>query len=178
MYVSIAMFLLFRLMFVQAHVSNLRAGVGAPRNDKRRRLFASLEQRVLDHNASHKVGRMSKLKRRTHIAGSVDHRVRRLHVVIDRDASLVILDADGLQIQTFDVGGSSDGYQNLIDGFVVFPAVRFDTQSRAIFVSERQVLAATQQMDTVPFHRRLNDLRRIAIFAWQNARFRFHEKYF
>src|SRR5581483_313627 len=70
----------------QSHVRQLRLRVGAPGNDKRGRLLAAQEERVLNHQSRHGVRGMRKLVSRADVAGGKDAAVGCSQMIIDFDS--------------------------------------------------------------------------------------------
>ncbi len=71
--------------------------IRTPRNREGTRFLQAPEESVLNHDAGHEVGGVSKLIRRTDVARCVDQRVGGLHPIIDFDTGLIELDADTLE---------------------------------------------------------------------------------
>ena len=117
------------ICFIHAHVCDLRLRKGRPRHDQR--IGAGIaqpermrEQRVLNHDLGHRIGRMGELERETHVAGGKNARVGRLQAIIHFDADLgVIRHADCVQSEALHVGGTADADQDLINCDVVVLAV-------------------------------------------------------
>ena len=84
-------------------VRNFGVGVGAPGDHQRARAGAAEKERVLNHDARRRIGRMGELERRADVAGREDARVRCPQAVVDGHTVLAGGDAGRCQIEAFDV---------------------------------------------------------------------------
>ena len=81
------------------------------------------EQRVLNHDLRHRIGRMCELERKTDVARGVDLPVGRLERRVDGYPGLVECDARCFETQSLYVGCSSDSYENVVDHDLVIYVV-------------------------------------------------------
>ena len=103
-------------------MSNFRIGVGDPTHHtilgvhSIRPRHQSVERRVLGLS----VRRMSELKWRANISGCENPFVRCAMVLVNRDASLVVLDSGRLKTEVFQIGNAPGRHHDLIDDHFVF----------------------------------------------------------
>ena len=107
--------LFLRARRVEAHVRDLRIGVGGPGDDEVGRLaVGDGEECVLQHDAGGGVGGVGELVLERDVAGGVDVGVGGLQLVVDGDAFGVGFDARGVQVQAVDVGRATDGEEDVV----------------------------------------------------------------
>jgi hypothetical protein len=91
---------------------------------------------------------------------------------------LVVLHADPLQVEPFEIRSAAGCDEQLVERFVIAAAVRLDPQMDAAVAYDGKLFAAAEELDAVPRKRLLHDLGRIAVFAGEYAVLRLHEKHF
>ena len=82
--------LLVCVVAAEPNMGKFRRRLRTPRNCEGTRFLQAPEESVLNHDAGHEVGGVSKLIRRTDVASRVDQRVGRLHPIIDIGLQLKI----------------------------------------------------------------------------------------
>ena len=111
--------LLPRLIFGHANARQLGIREGAPRHDAVVHLAGAREQNVADHDLGLRLGDVCKQIAPNDIPGRIDVGDRRAQLLIDDDSLWRNLDADALEIETFDVRSAAGGHNDGVHGHLV-----------------------------------------------------------
>src|SRR5665213_679473 len=106
-----------RLDGVEADMSDLRVGIGTPRNGERTPFFAAAEERVRNRKQRRCLRSRGKFVRKADISGGIDVPVCRLKEIIYPNALYGIESDPGLfQLQSFHIRDSAHAGQYVVDG--------------------------------------------------------------
>ena len=154
----------------QTDLGHFRRRVRAPRNDEFARPPAPAEERVLDHDTRHEVGRMRELEPRADVAARIDLWVGRAQALVDPDALAVVGDAGRLEPESFHIGGSTHRDEQGIRDAFLLPSRRRQSPANAVVAArDAQVAAVTQDANSIAFQRRSQHGGGLAILARENA---------